>query len=118
MERDARVYLWDVQQAAGDIVQFTAGLDSVGYERNALVQAAVERKFEIIGEALNQLSKRSPTLAQRIPQLSRIIGFRNVLIHGYATVDHPQVWRIVRESLPGLRETVSAILAEMGPPEA
>jgi uncharacterized protein with HEPN domain len=118
MERDPRVYLWDVRQAADEIVQFTVGLDLAGYAGNPLVRAAVEREFEIIGEALSQLSKLTPDLASRIPDLRRIIGFRNVLIHRYATVDSAQVWRIIRESLPGLRETVSAMLAEMGLPDA
>ena len=51
MERDPRAYLWDVQQAANAIDQFIAGLDATGYAGNALVRAAVERQFEIIGEA-------------------------------------------------------------------
>ena len=93
-------------------------LDAAGYQSNPLVRAAVERKFEIIGEALNKLSRLTPELAPRVPHLRRIVGFRNLLIHGYATVDSAQVWRIVHESLPGLREAVSAMLDEMGPPDA
>ena len=49
--------LWDAGQAADEIVQFTAALDAAGYQNNPLVRAAVERKFEIIGEALNKLCK-------------------------------------------------------------
>ena len=56
MVRDPRVYLWDVQDAADAIRRFTQGLDVDGYAANPLVRAAVERQFEIIGEALNQLS--------------------------------------------------------------
>src|SRR5262249_31332353 len=67
MERDPRAYLWDVQQAAGAIERFIAGLDAAGYTQNALVRAAVERQFEIKGEALNQLSKVSPELARQVP---------------------------------------------------
>ena len=55
------------------------------------------------GEALNQLSKADPALAASIPDLPRIIAFRNVLIHGYAVVEHPRVWRIIQESLPPRR---------------
>lgn len=117
MERDPRVYLWDVRDAADDIAQFIAGLDSTGYADDKLVRAAVERKFEIIGEALNLLSKHAPNLALRIMVLRRIVDFRNVLIHGYATVDDELVWGIASESLPGLRQAVSALLDELGPPE-
>ena len=70
MERDPRVYLWDVGQAADEIVEFTAALDAAGYQNDPLVRAAVERKFEIIGEALNKLSKLAPELAHA----SRICG--------------------------------------------
>ena len=63
-----------------------------GSRRTRFVTAAVERNLEVIGEALNQLSKRSPELAQCVPHWREIIGFRNVLIHGYATIDHARVW--------------------------
>ena len=92
MDRDPRAYLWDVQQAANAIEEFTAGLDAAGYAQNALVRAAVERQFEII-------------------------GFRNVLIHGYAAVNDARVWQITETSLPNLRAAVSALLAELGPPD-
>jgi uncharacterized protein with HEPN domain len=118
MERDPRAYLWDVQQAANAIDQFVAGLDAAGYAENALVRAAVERKFEIIGEALNQLSKVSPDLARQVPHLREIIGFRNILIHGYAAIDHGRVWHITQTSLPGLHTAVSGLLAQLGPPDA
>jgi uncharacterized protein with HEPN domain len=117
MDRDPRAYLWDVQQAANAIEQFTAALDAAGYAQNALVRAAVERQFEIIGEALNQLSKVSPELARQVPNLREIIGFRNVLIHGYAAVDDARFWQITETSLPNLRAAVSALLAELGPPD-
>ena len=118
MERDPRVYLCDVQQAAEKIDQFTIGLDASGYLGNDLVRAGVERKFEIIGEALSKLAKLAPNLARRVPHLGQIVGFRNALIHGYATVDDTQVWLIAQQSLPALREVVSSLLAEMGPPDA
>jgi uncharacterized protein with HEPN domain len=66
----------------------------------------VERQFEIIGEALNQLSRVAPEMADRIPELPRIVAFRNLLIHGYAAVDHGLVWRTIEEKLPGLRDAV------------
>jgi uncharacterized protein with HEPN domain len=53
MQRDARAFLWDIQQAADAIQRFVAGLDVRTYAETELVHSAVERKFEIIGEALN-----------------------------------------------------------------
>ena len=52
MQRDPRAFLWDVREAAAAIESFTQGMDAAAYGANAMAQAAVERKFEIIGEAL------------------------------------------------------------------
>jgi uncharacterized protein with HEPN domain len=117
MVRDPRVYLWDVQQAAEAIRQFTNGLDAAGYNANSLVRSAVERQFEIIGEALNQLSKVDPDLARRVPHLPEIVGFRNVLIHGYRRIDQARLWDIAENRLPALHQIVSALLTELGPPD-
>ena len=78
-----------------------------------MAQAAVERKFEIIGEALNQLAKLDTSIAARIPNLAQIVAFRNQLIHGYATVNVTTVWNIAQNALPSLLEAVQALLDEL-----
>lgn len=75
-----------------------------------MLRAAVERQFEIIGEALNQLSKRDPDRANKIPDLARIVAFRNILIHGYATVDDRLVWGVLEGQLPSLQQSVDKML--------
>ncbi len=112
MQHDPRAFLWDVREAALAIQTFTTGLDVVAYENNALVQAAVERKFEVIGEALNQLSRLDAAMAAQLPDLPHIVAFRNQLIHGYATVNHSTVWTIAQNSLPSLITVVQALLSE------
>jgi uncharacterized protein with HEPN domain len=82
LQRDPRAFLWDVREAALAIQSFTAGMDARAYADSPVTQAAVERKFEVIGEALNQLAKVDPALAARIPDRSQIVAFRNQLIHG------------------------------------
>lgn len=77
----------------------------------------MERQFEIIGEALNRLSKEAPNIANRVPDLKKIVGFRNLLIHGYAVIDDGRVWEIVTSMLPALRATVMALLTELTPPD-
>lgn len=116
MDRDSRSYLWDMREAADAIVGFTAGMESSGFAESALVRAAVERKFEIIGEALSQLSKRDPALARRVPDFRDIISFRNLLIHGYTVVNQDEVWNVVQTSLPRLRAAIGDLLEELGPP--
>jgi uncharacterized protein with HEPN domain len=118
MHRDAKTYLWDIQKAADTILKFVAGLDARAYAETEVVHSAVERKFEIIGEALRQLFKLDPVLAQRVPDMRDIIAFRNILTHGYAAVEHDQVWRIIQTSLPDLRASVAALLDELGPPDS
>ena len=95
MQRDPRAFLWDARESALAIQSFVNGMDAAAYAGNAMAQSAVERKFEIIGEALNQLAKLDATLATRIPDLPQIVAFRNQLIHGYATVNVSTVWNVV-----------------------
>ena len=112
MRLEAKKYLYDIQQAAGRVAAFTAGKGLSDYEQDAMLRAAVERQFEIIGEALGQLSRLDETLAARISERRRIIAFRNILIHGYADVDDRLVWDIVETKLPALQREVSALLEE------
>lgn len=114
MQRDARAFLWDVREAISAIQTFTAGMDAAAYCANEMAQAAVERKFEIIGEALNQLSKLDAALAARIPDLSKVVAFRNQLIHGYASVNVKTVWSVTQNALPPLVSVVQALLEELG----
>ena len=65
MRRDARVLLTDIDQAGADIEIFTDGMDSASFAADTRTQAAVERKFEIIGEAVNRLHKDNPELAKK-----------------------------------------------------
>ena len=89
-------------------------MNATDYAANAMAQSAVERKFEIIGEALNQLAKLDGALAARIPDLPQIVAFRNQLIHGYATVNVGTVWNITQGAVLPLLQTVQALLDELG----
>jgi uncharacterized protein with HEPN domain len=105
--RDARKYLYDITAAAAQLSEFVSGRTLDDYLGNRLLQAGVERQFEIVGEALSQLSKLDPALAKRISDYQKIISFRNILIHGYADVDDELVWDIVETSLPILRREIA-----------
>lgn len=114
MPRDSRTYVWDALKAAELIAGFTAGKTFEDYAADDLLSSGVERQFEIIGEALNQLAKVDAELATRIPDQRRIVAFRNILIHGYATVDDPTVWRAVTDQVPGLIGVLRSLLDEDG----
>jgi uncharacterized protein with HEPN domain len=111
MRLEFRKYLYDISQAADLIGEFTAGKQFSDYEENPMLRAAVERKFEIIGEALSKLSRADLAIASHISEHARIIAFRNILIHGYAEIDDRLVWDIVENKLPVLRLEVEDLLA-------
>lgn len=71
MQRDPRAWLWDARDAAQAIERFVAGLDGARYAASELVHSAVERKFEVIGEALNQLSRAVPRWRPAFPTCPR-----------------------------------------------
>jgi uncharacterized protein with HEPN domain len=114
MQPDPRAYLWDVREAVLAIQEFVKGMNVSTYAATPLVHSAVERKFEIIGEALGQLARRDVALASRVPNLPQIVAFRNQLIHGYAMVNHSTVWNVVQDSLPPLLACVHGLLQELG----
>ncbi len=112
MPLEAKKYLYDIVAAAELILHFTEGKTLEQYEADALLRSAVERQFEIVGEALAQLARLDPVLASQITDYRRIIAFRNLLIHGYAQVDNRLVWDIVRSKLPVLHQEVKELLEQ------
>ncbi len=95
------------------IQNFVEGMHASAYATNLMAQAALERKFEVIGEALNRLSKLDATLACRVSDLPRIMAFRNQPIHGHANVDVGTVCTVVRTALPVLIDETRARLDEL-----
>jgi uncharacterized protein with HEPN domain len=112
MHGDAAKLIWDSQQALQRIKRFVARKDFAAYQSDELLRSAVERQFEILGEALNQLSRLDPNMAEKIPELPRIVAFRNILIHGYASVDDRLVWGVVESQLEPLLDVIAALLSE------
>jgi uncharacterized protein with HEPN domain len=117
MRRNPRNFLWDVCDAADAIFSFTKGRGFSDYATDRMLRSAVERQFEIIGEALSQLEKTDPAISARIPDLRRIIGFRKVMIHGYDHLDAAGVWRVIGDELPPLRTRAAALFAELEDPD-
>ncbi len=110
MRLEAAKLLWDVRTAGKAIIDFTGGLTLANYEASDLLCSAVERKFEIIGEALTRLRRTAPEVAAQIGPLDEIVGFRNRLAHGYDTIDDAVVWDIVQQHLMQLLREVGALL--------
>lgn len=112
MKRDPKSLLWDAREAAEVVATITAGKTFAEFDGDIVLRSAVERQFEIVGEALAQLARLDTAMAEKIPDLREIIAFRNVLIHGYAAIDRARVWRVVEENLPQLRAALADLLGE------
>ncbi len=92
----------------------TTPLDS--YLEGGPVALATERQNELVGEALNSLRKVAPELAERIPDVHKIIATRNILVHGYTEVNGAIVWQAATQAIPGLIPSLEALLDEVAPP--
>ena len=110
MKDETKKNLIDIIQAAEEIQNFVGGMDFKEYQNITVTRRAVERDFEIIGEALNRIKLKDPDLLEQISEHHRIIGFRNILIHGYDIVDEAIVWQAVKNHLPIIIREVKAIL--------
>jgi uncharacterized protein with HEPN domain len=110
MGRDANAYLYDIIQSCHNIRTFTANIDFQTYEADLLIKSAVERQFIIIGESLHRIHRFDPVMYNHIPHAERIIGFRNILVHGYDIVSDQLVWQIVQSHLSELVEICNQLL--------
>lgn len=108
---EIRKYLFDIQEACELLVEFTEGKFLDDYLSDPMLRSAVERQFEIIGEAVGQMLKRKPDLSSSISNHQRIIAFRNLLVHGYADIAHDVVWGVLETNLPQLRHEVGRMLS-------
>jgi uncharacterized protein with HEPN domain len=99
-------------EACALIDSFTAGKAFEDYEGDPLLRSAVERQFEIVGEALSRMLQLAPELLPHITDARRIIAFRNRLSHGYASVANEVVWGIFESNLGVLKREVEALLEE------
>jgi len=80
-------HLYDAREAARAIFRFVRGKMLDDYERDALLRSGVERKFEIIGEALNRVRQDDPAILDQIREHRSIVSLRNILVHGYDSID-------------------------------
>jgi uncharacterized protein with HEPN domain len=112
MNNSSKKLLFDVLESARSIRDWCTARTFADYESDRQFRRAVEREFEIIGEALGRLSIIDADTAERINELPRIVGFRNRIIHGYDTVDDAMVWGVIEGHLPSLLEQVQNLLGE------
>jgi uncharacterized protein with HEPN domain len=102
MENEIKKYLFDIQESIGAIESYVNTVKSFdGYSKDRKTRRAVEREFEIIGEAMNRINKLYPDL--KISNKRQIIDMRNKVIHGYDMVDDFIIWGTIERFLPKLK---------------
>lgn len=111
MKDDTPANLHDLISAGKEIKSFVADRTFDDYKSDSMLRSAVERKFEIMGEALTRIRKIDPALLSKIRDNRDIISFRNILIHGYDTIDDRIVWGVIQEDLDNLIADAEALLS-------
>jgi uncharacterized protein with HEPN domain len=104
--------LQDALNAITAIETFLATQSVEDFLSSDILQAAVERKFEIIGEALKKAAEADDEIVMLVPELRQIVATRNRIIHVYDNVDHLILWDVVQSQLPGLKIKLEAALDE------
>jgi uncharacterized protein with HEPN domain len=108
MIKNDQVYLEHILEAIIKIENFTNEISRFDFDRNVMIQDAVIRNIEIIGEATKKISKSFTQSHQKIPW-SEMSGMRDKLIHDYLDVDLDVFWKTIEVDLPLLKELISNI---------
>ncbi len=112
MQPNAHKLFEDIRDACAFIQEVVGGKDLANFVNDRLLCQAVERNFEIIGEAMNRLQRAFPEAARTIAEHKRIIAFRNILIHGYDVLDREIIWRVIHDNVPPLLAQAESFLAD------
>lgn len=103
-------HLQDIVDSAALIMGYVSGLTFESYLEDVKARDAVERRFAVIGEALNRLKRDAPEIHAKIDHTAEIAAFRNIIIHVYDQLDHLIVWRVIEQELGPLSEQATGLL--------
>lgn len=102
--RNPQKYLYDIIDCCEFLLDFTKEKTVDDYKNDRAFRSAVERELQIIGEAITQLDNISPETTEKISEHRNIIGFRNILVHGYDSLNPETVWNVIEVKLDRLLE--------------
>jgi uncharacterized protein with HEPN domain len=109
MSVEIKKYLFDIAESIDSIEKYLGDKrDFIIYLSNKMLRRAVEREFEIIGEAMSRIEKLDPKI--EISSKKQIINMRNRVIHGYDKIDDEIVWGTIVRHLPTLKIEISNLL--------
>ena len=109
MDRNVYKFLFDISEAIKCIENYV-GTPKIfaNYENNRQLQQAVDRNLEIIGEATKRILEIEPSI--NISNARRIVNARNRIIHGYDDIDNTEIWSIIINNLPTLKQEIENLL--------
>ena len=109
MKVEIQKLLFDIKESINSIFEYLGEKrDFNTYNENKMLRRAVEREFEIIGEAMGNILTIDPDFP--VSHARRIVDLRNLVIHGYDKVDNVIVWGIINRDLPLLKKEVGNLL--------
>lgn len=105
-------YLLDIENSINEIEGYFKEIskDFNVYRQNVMLKRAVERNLEIIGEAVNKILKKDESFKVRISETKSIIGLRNLVIHAYDSISDENIWAVLINHLPKLKEEIHNLL--------
>ncbi len=111
MKNNVKKLLFDILSSVNNIEDYL-GTEKIfdHYDNNPMLQDAVERNIEIMGEAMNKLLQIEPEI--NISNSRRIVDARNKIIHGYDEIENAQIWGIIINHLPNLKKEVRKLLEQ------
>jgi uncharacterized protein with HEPN domain len=109
-----QLYLRHILDCIGFVEEYTKA-GKLSFMKSRLIQDAVIRNFEVIGEAAKRISPQLKARTDDIPW-KQITGFRDILIHDYLGVDVERVWNVIGGNLPALKQKVTMLLSEIERP--
>ncbi len=110
MNHDPKVYLFDALSACKYIIEFTSDISYEDYLKDAKTRFAVERQFEILGEALNRVKRLSPEMLNKITDWQDVIAFRNIVAHAYDKLNDGIVFDTSVNDIPDLCRDLEELL--------
>jgi uncharacterized protein with HEPN domain len=110
MEKQIKIYLSDILDSIKEIESYFIDkkLDFFEFSRDIRTKRAVERNFEIIGEAVNRILKINPEV--QLSGSRHIVDLRNIIIHNYDNISYEIIWGIIIKHIPILKNEVLRLL--------
>jgi uncharacterized protein with HEPN domain len=110
MKLEIKKFLYDIMESIESIENYLGDKRDFNiYIEDKMLRRAIEREFEIIGEAMNRIDKLDSTV--NISSKYQIINMRNRVIHGYDKVDNEIIWGTIVRHLPKLKQEIEALLS-------